>query len=329
MLFSLGPVMRYELITTSRRRRYYFLRVIYGLLLLFQLWSLFRAWEVQQQPGGRPFPPGWQAPRSMDEMQAFAEDAFIQFAGVQGLVLMLLIPALVSGIISDEYQRKTLHYLLASRLSSAEIVLGKLAARLVHVVAFVALGLPIVSLLMLYGGLNPVNIFYVYMGTATLVLFVSGFSIAISILARRPRDAILAAYGLGALWLLLPIWLEGVSKFLGGALDWVPAANDAVLLSNPIKVWLISTQRQLRLEGPSLHPGLVGVVERVRVALRNDVGHPGVTRPALFDSGRCRVAAAARQRMARREAADRLVHAASSTISAVRRITGGGVTHPQ
>ena len=51
MFFSLGPVMRYELITTSRRRRYYFIRVIYGLLLLGQLWMLFRS--VGSQPSDR------------------------------------------------------------------------------------------------------------------------------------------------------------------------------------------------------------------------------------------------------------------------------------
>ena len=34
------------------------------------------------------------------------------------------------------------------------------------------------------------------------MIFVSGLSILISIMARRPRDAILAAYAFGALWLL-------------------------------------------------------------------------------------------------------------------------------
>jgi ABC-type transport system involved in multi-copper enzyme maturation permease subunit len=244
MLFSLGPVMRYELITTSRRRRYYVLKVVYGLVLLAQLWMLFRDWEAQQQPGARPMYPGWVAPSRLDEIQAFAEDAFIQFAGVQGLALLVLIPALVAGIIPDEYQRKTLHYLLASRLSSAEIVLGKLGARLVHVIAFVALGLPIVSLLMLYGGLNPVNIFYVYIGTATLVLFASGFSILVSVLARRPRDAIVAAYGLGAIWLLAPVTAGRVSTFLeNGPLGWVHTANQFLLVTNPVHVWSLSTQR--------------------------------------------------------------------------------------
>jgi ABC-type transport system involved in multi-copper enzyme maturation permease subunit len=231
MFFSLGPVMRYELITTSRRRRYYLVRMIYGLFLLSQLWNLFTVWEAQHQSGG-----------SIDEIQLFAEDAFIRFAGVQGLGLLFLIPALVAGIIADEHQRKTLHYLLASRLSSAEIVLGKLGARMVHVLAFIAVGLPIVSLLMLYGGLNPVNIFYVYLGTTTLVLFVAGFSMLISILSRRPRDAVLAAYGLLVLWLIAPLFVGRFAEHLTeGPLGWVKPVNDALLLGNPITVWSTST----------------------------------------------------------------------------------------
>jgi len=232
MVLSLGPVLRYELITTARRRRYYIVKTVYALILLAQLWYLFTQWQGNHQSGG-----------SRDELQVFAEDAFIQFAGAQGLGLLILIPALFAGVISDEYQRKTLHYLLASRLSSAEIILGKLGARLVHVLAFIAVGLPIVSLLMLYGGLNPTNIFYVYLGTATLVLFTSGFSVLISILAKRPRDAILATYGLGAIWLVVPIYLETYSRFLDGPLAWVPPVNDALLFSNPWNLWQISTQR--------------------------------------------------------------------------------------
>ena len=107
---------------------------------------------------------------------------------------LCLIPALVAGVIADEYQRKTLHYLLASRLSSAEIVLGKLGARMVHVGTFVALGVPVVCLVALYGGLNP--------GESALRLprhvndgdFCLGTVALVSIVARRPRDAIVVAY---------------------------------------------------------------------------------------------------------------------------------------
>src|SRR5580704_17473643 len=118
MLLSLGPVVRYELITKARRGRFYLVRVVYGLFLLLQLWGLFQTWQMNHPAGGK-----------IAEVHEFAEDAFIQFAWIQGLALLCVIPALVAGVIADEHQRKTLHYLLASRLSSAEIVLGKLGAR--------------------------------------------------------------------------------------------------------------------------------------------------------------------------------------------------------
>jgi len=232
MMLGLGPVMRYELITTARRGRYYLARVVYGLCLLWLLWREFEDWE-------RFFPGGG----TIEQVHQFAESAFVQFAGAQGLTLLLLIPALVAGVIADEHQRKTLHYLLASRLSSAEIVLGKLGARLLHVVTFVALGLPVISLLGLYGGINPEYVFHVYLGTFTTVLFVAGLSILISTLARRPRDAILAAYGLEAAWIYGPGWIKPFAHDLRGPLFWVGTANDWMILSNPLYVWSKLTSR--------------------------------------------------------------------------------------
>jgi ABC-type transport system involved in multi-copper enzyme maturation permease subunit len=225
MVFGLGPVLRYELITTGRRGRYYLARAVYGSVLLFLLWGQFEGWELNHPMGG-----------NVQELHRFAESTFIVFARAQLATLLCLIPALMAGVIADEHQRKTLHYLLASRLSSAEIVLGKLGARLVHVGTFAALGLPVVCLLGLYGGLDPVKVFYVYFGTFTAVLSVAGFSILISVLARRPRDAILAAYGLEALWLFGPPTIEPISHHLAGSLWWVRPVNDQLMVSNPLEM---------------------------------------------------------------------------------------------
>src|SRR5262249_38989515 len=68
MVFGLGPVLRYELITTSRRGRYYLARVLYGLFLLFSLSSEFDKWELAHRGGG-----------TIEEVHKFAESAFIQF----------------------------------------------------------------------------------------------------------------------------------------------------------------------------------------------------------------------------------------------------------
>ena len=50
---------------------------------------------------------------------------------------------------------RTIEYLFASRLSNAEIVLGKLAAQILHIVYLVLAGVPILTLMMLLGGIAP------------------------------------------------------------------------------------------------------------------------------------------------------------------------------
>ena len=140
----LGPVFRAELIRTARRRHYYSLRVVYGIVLLLILWLNYqRLLVMARAAGGRPL---------IADFADFALSTFTWFMGVQLATILILVPALFGGVIADEKQRKTMHYLMASRLSSGEIVLDKLAARLLHVGVFILLGLPVMSLLTLFGG---------------------------------------------------------------------------------------------------------------------------------------------------------------------------------
>ena len=190
-------------------------------------------------------------------------------------------------------------------------------------VAFVAVGLPIVSLLMLYGGLNPVNIFYVYMGTATLVLFVSGFSILISILAKRPRDAVLATYGLGASGCSSRIELEGISQI----------SRRAARLGEAGQRCLAAFESQ---------ESLVDMRRSGTTTSMTQMWTPGWTSPIAASSGTSPPWRSSRRlcgvfflvlaiaglrplrgsSLARRKAANRLVDAAPRAISPVRRLAG-------
>jgi ABC-type Na+ efflux pump permease subunit len=237
----LGPVFRLELITTARRKRYYVARLVYGLLLLLSLGS-------QYGDGG------WSgvtavavAPDTIDEMSRFAREMFSALAWAQGIALVCLIPALMAGSIADEAQRKTLHYLLASPMSSAAIVLGKLGARLLHVGVIVLMGIPVVCLLALLGGLDPFEVTCIYGGTFSLVVFLSGLSLFVSVLARRPREAILVAYALVFTWLCLPLAIEPLAPHMDWPLNWVGPVNDFVLLTNPEHIWRMMTSHSYLL----------------------------------------------------------------------------------
>ena len=201
----LGPVFNAELLTTARRGRYYVIRFLYGLIILIQVYLSYEANTWRPGFGMREL--------SIQEMADFGQQIFSSFAIVQVVTVVLLTPALVGGTIAEERQRKTLHYLLTSELSSAEIVLGKLAARLLHVGVLVALGLPVVSLIGLFGGVDFELLLLAYAGTSTTIFFLAAASILVSVVSRRPREAISMIYILEIVWLLVPTLLMSAMPY--------------------------------------------------------------------------------------------------------------------
>ena len=226
-----GPVFNVELITTARRSRYYAIRFLYGMLLLFFIW--------QNDPSHYT----WNAATvtSIQRMAAFGKAVFGTTIMVQSIAVLLLAPALVAGVIAEEKQRKTLHYLLSSRLSSGEIVVGKLMARLLHIGVLLMIGLPIMSLLSLVGGIDPDLVLIAYAATITTTFFLASMAILISTLSRGPRDAISLMYVVELVWLIVPpllgalmprgggFWL-GVYNVLQPVNDWIAPTSPLTLL---------------------------------------------------------------------------------------------------
>ena len=102
--------------------------------------------------------------------------------------MLVLTPALVAGVIADEKQRKTLHYLLASRLTSPEIVLGKLLVRMLYVGVLLGVSLPVLSLLVLLGGVDPRLVLLACGATFSTGWFLASLSIWVSTIAQEgPR----------------------------------------------------------------------------------------------------------------------------------------------
>ena len=76
--------------------------------------------------------------------------------------MLLLTPAYVAPAIAEEKERRTLEYLFTSDLRNREIVLGKLAVRLGHIVLYILAGLPILCLTMRFGGVSIERILFAY-----------------------------------------------------------------------------------------------------------------------------------------------------------------------
>ena len=136
-----GPVFTYEILRLGRRRLTFVLRFLYVLVIVALLALLYATWMVTLSHRG------YGATVRPSEMAGFANSFFEAFAAVQFTVALLLTPAYVAVSISDEKERRTLEFLLATDLRNREIIFGKLAARTANLLMYVLAGMPVLAFL--------------------------------------------------------------------------------------------------------------------------------------------------------------------------------------
>lgn len=196
-----GPIIDAELTRLSRQRRWYVLRFALGLGLILLIYQTYE-WA-------RNLPWGFAGADDWVLRMAASNVLYVTMVG-QSVVVLLLAPMLTAGAIAEEKQRKTLHYLLASRLSGLEIVLGKLVARLLLVAVPIAMAVPVVVIAMILGGLPTEILLAFYGATLTTAVFEAALALLVSTFARRGREALLIAFLVGLAWLFIPVLLKHV-----------------------------------------------------------------------------------------------------------------------
>lgn len=211
-----GPVLFYDLVRTGRRGRYVLLRCLYGLgLLLLLVGAYFIA--LLERP--MPLYEALLTPLTSQDISLFAERFFCVFLVLQMLAVVLLTPAYTAGVLAEERERQTLDALFATDLRGREIVLGLFVSRLANLALFTLAGLPVLSALQFLGGVEPGLVLAGFAFTGLTMLSLAGLSILQSLLASKPREAVIrtylivAVYGIvstvGSVLALMPIGLAG------------------------------------------------------------------------------------------------------------------------
>lgn len=200
-----GPVFMYEVVRLGRKKLTVVLRLLYVLGVMVLLGLMYLAWLDDV---------GYFDARGPDRVPSerlsnFASEFFYTFMVVQYCVVGFLTPAYVAGSISDEKERKTLEFLLATDLKNREIIFGKLAARVTVLLMFVLAGLPLVAFLQLFGGIDPDLLLAGTAATVVTVLGLAAVSVFFSTTMRKPRDAIALTYMAALLYLVGSGFLAG------------------------------------------------------------------------------------------------------------------------
>ncbi len=230
---SLGPLFYHDLKRLARRGHVLLLRFLFGLALGVGVYFLYtRSLSLDNLFRERTVAPA----QAALERAFVAQSLVIAILIIECAAALLLTPAYLASAIAAETERGTLELLFSTHVTDQEIVLGKLLARLLYLGSVLLVGLPILSLLQFYGGLDMGLLLAGLALIGVTLLSVGSISILCSVLARAVARATLGSYavvaGLCLAGLLSPA-LRGISpvalltlldELMGtGALRFLPA----------------------------------------------------------------------------------------------------------
>jgi ABC-type transport system involved in multi-copper enzyme maturation permease subunit len=221
-----GPVFAFELLTTSRRWQIYAVRSLFVTGLLAGLAAVW--W-------------GNVAGQSLESISKQVEVGrrFQQaLAATQLALAVLAAPAATAGAVCLDRARGTLAHLLVTDLSSAEIFVGKLVARLVAVVGMVLCGVPFLALGTLLGGIDPASVLGLLLVTLGAAVLGCTLALTLSIWGTRMTEVVLTTYAVWLVVILLPpTWFV---LLRAGAVRWplprwLEAASPVLLVFAPLR----------------------------------------------------------------------------------------------
>ena len=224
MRWGLGPVFIYECLTNSRRWQTYALRSIGAAALLFAMWTIAYSDD------------GTTAAKSWRDYAQLGVEYFYALIGVELALVMLAAPAATAGAICLDRARGTLAHMLMTDLSDPEIVLGKLAARLMPVMGLVACSWPVMAMCALLGGIDPIALTMAFAIIIAVAMLGCSIALTLSVWARKSHEVVLATYTVFIAGLLLwPIW-ELLSRVYGPPPPWTLLANPFYVAFAPYAV---------------------------------------------------------------------------------------------
>jgi ABC-type transport system involved in multi-copper enzyme maturation permease subunit len=196
--WEIGPVFELEGRQFSRRRRVYAGRCLIAamILLLFLSFAEHTGYRILITP------------RSARHITSVVRAFLMNLSCVAFTFVVVMAPTAAAGAICTDKRRGVLEHMLVTDLTTAEIVLGKLAARLATVLGVIACGVPVVVLMTVSGGVAPDEILKPVLVIAGTALLAASLAITLSVWAKSLREALLEVYGILALWFFAALMLR-------------------------------------------------------------------------------------------------------------------------
>jgi len=210
-----GPIFDKEMRVSSRRRRNYVLRFFYVGLFTFLVGSVWVESIVRSASSV------YQASRMAGAgLEIVTSVLWFQFIAAQALAVVML-----STSISDEIYKRTLGVLMTTPIGSFQIVVGKLTSRLLQIVLLLAISLPLLAVVRVFGGVPWGFLLCSLCVTLTTVVFVGSLSLFFSIFTRHAYVVIIGA-------------MLTIGFLFGGIPALLAALVDRIISAGTLEHWL-------------------------------------------------------------------------------------------
>lgn len=193
-----GPIFDKELRVSSRRRRNYVLRFVYlASLTIF----LTLVWIQEVRYSGS-------SVYRISRMARTGQTIIVFIVWFQFCVTQIIAVIMLSTSISDEIYNRTLGMLMTTPINSFQIVMGKLFSKLFQLILLLAISLPLLAIVRVFGGVPWAYVVSSLCITLSTVIFVGSLSLFFSIFSRRAYVVIImTTLTLTVLFMLLPFLL--------------------------------------------------------------------------------------------------------------------------
>src|SRR5262249_30982216 len=248
----------WTLVSINRRNWYASARKSYSnwLLMLLLLVFIFS----RDFPFSLPIEALFEVPRLAGFSRSFVDVFLIQHFGL----VLVIVPAMAAGTLTDEKTSGTFEYLLTTPLSPLEIILAKWAAQAILAGELALIGLPLFCLFGVFAGLELPAFAGVAASTVLLLLALTAAGVLASVWCRKTTTAVFSTYAIvasatGVIWyagganlFLAPFALAGVEPDAPGLTTRLQSAG----------AWRLVTAICLLLASLRLRPAYRGPPER-------------------------------------------------------------------
>lgn len=186
------PVIVKELLEQAARKRNWWMRVVYSTLAFLAAFSI--GFEILHRSWGNKF-----------AILGQGRELFSMFVGLQFFGIYFFMPAMTSTLLTAEKERDTLSLLFLTKLNPWGIIFGKFISRLLPMLLFIGLSMPLFSFAYSMGGFEHGLIWSAIWLLSVTTIQVGVLGLMCSAWFRTTTGAFIAAYLLGFLMLFGPL----------------------------------------------------------------------------------------------------------------------------